>query len=180
MAFKAQLKSLVMRILVQRVAWARVEVEGEIIGQIGRGLLLLVGIGRGDGPEQLRWLANKVLNLRIFEDEEGQMNRSLLELGGAVLAVPQFTLYGDARKGRRPSFEGAAPPEEAEPLFRLFIAELKRSGLTVAQGVFGAHMLVQLANDGPVTLLLERQGRSEQAKLLNIKGGGEDGDPGRF
>lgn len=146
-----------MRIVVQRVAWARVAVEGKTVGQIGRGLLLLVGIGRGDGMEEVCWLANKVLNLRIFEDTAGHMERSLLEVGGEVLAVPQFTLYGDARKGRRPSFEAAAPPEEAEPLFRRFIEELEQSGLRVAQGVFQAHMLVELGNDGPVTLLLERE-----------------------
>ncbi|MCR4404885.1 MAG: D-aminoacyl-tRNA deacylase [Candidatus Acetothermia bacterium] len=146
-----------MRVVVQRVARARVAVGEQIVGRIGRGLLLLVGIGRGDGPEQLRWMANKVVNLRIFEDKQGQMNRALLEVGGEILAVPQFTLYGDARKGRRPSFEAAAPPEVAEPLFGQFVEELRRSGLTVAQGVFQAHMLVELANDGPVTLILERE-----------------------
>jgi D-tyrosyl-tRNA(Tyr) deacylase len=155
-----------MRIVVQRVTWARVEVDGEIVGRIGRGLLLLVGIGRSDGMEQLGWLANKVLNLRIFKDEEGRMDRSVSEIGGEILAVPQFTLYGDARKGRRPSFEAAASPQEAEPLFRRFIEELKRSGLVVEQGVFQAHMLVELANDGPVTLILERENHHEQVKIL--------------
>jgi D-tyrosyl-tRNA(Tyr) deacylase len=145
-----------MRIVVQRVAKARVAVGGETVGRIGRGLLLLIGIGRDDGEEELRWMANKVLNLRIFEDEEGRMDRSLLDIGGEILAVPQFTLYGDVRRGRRPSFDAAAPPQEAEPWFQQFIEELKRSGLRVEQGVFGAHMEVELINDGPVTLILER------------------------
>lgn len=145
-----------MRIVVQRVAWARVQVEGKTVGQIGPGLLLLVGFGRGEAEESLAWLANKVLNLRIFEDEEGRMNRSVLEVGGELLVVPQFTLYGDVQKGRRPSFDAAAKPGEAEPLFRRFVEELKRSGLKVEQGVFQAHMLIELANDGPVTFVLER------------------------
>lgn len=145
-----------MRIVAQRVSWARVRFEGEVVGEIGRGLLLLVGIGRGDGKEQIGWLANKVLGLRIFEDEEGRMARSLLEVGGEILAVPQFTLYGDVHKGRRPSFDRAAPPQEAEPLFARFVAELAQSGLRVEQGVFGTHMEVELANDGPVTIILER------------------------
>lgn len=145
-----------MRIVVQRVRWARVTVEGKVVGETGRGLLLLVGFARGDGGEQIRWLTRKVLNLRIFEGEEGRMDRSVLEIGGEILAVPQFTLYGDARKGRRPSFERAAPPEGAEPLFRQFVAELEGSGLRVAQGVFQARMQVELANDGPVTLLVEK------------------------
>ncbi len=145
-----------MRIVVQRVAWARVQVEGKTVSQIGPGLLLLVGIGRGDTEESLRWLANKALNLRIFEGERGRMDRSVLEVGGEILVVSQFTLYGDVQKGRRPSFEEAAPPEEAEPLFQRFVEELKRSGLKVKQGVFQARMLVELANDGPVTFVLER------------------------
>jgi len=145
-----------MRIVVQRVSWARVRVGGETVGEIGRGLLLLVGIGRGDGEEEMSWLADKVLGLRIFEDEAGRMARSLCDVGGEILAVPQFTLYGDVRRGRRPSFDRAAPPEEAEPLFRRFVAELKQRGERVEQGVFGAHMEVELANDGPVTIILER------------------------
>lgn len=145
-----------MRIVVQRVAWARVQVEGKVVGQIGPGLLLLVGFGRGEAEESLVWLANKVLNLRLFEGEEGRMDRSVLEVGGELLVVPQFTLYGDVQKGRRPSFDAAAPPEEAEPLFQRFVEELKRSGLKVEQGIFQAHMLVELANDGPVTFVLER------------------------
>jgi len=145
-----------MRIVAQRVSWARVRVGGEVIGEIGPGLLLLVGIGHDDGKEQISWLANKVLSLRIFAGEEGRMDRSLLEIDGAILAVPQFTLYGDVRKGRRPSFDRAAPPGEAKPLFQQFVEELKQSGKRVEQGVFGAHMEVELLNDGPVTLILER------------------------
>jgi D-tyrosyl-tRNA(Tyr) deacylase len=145
-----------MRIVVQRVAWAQVVVEEKVVGKIGRGLLLLVGIERSDGREQASWLARKVLHLRIFDGEEGRMDCSLDHVRGEILVVPQFTLYGDIRKGRRPSFERAAPPEEAEPLFQLFIEELQRSGLRVEQGIFRAHMQVQLANDGPVTLILER------------------------
>ena len=145
-----------MRVVIQRVREARVTVDGEVVGQIGPGLLLLVGIGRGDTEEALRWVAEKIINLRIFEDEDGKMNRSLQEVGGEILAVSQFTLYGDVRKGRRPNFTGAAPPEEAEPLFNRFVQLLRESGVRVETGRFRAHMLVELVNDGPVTLLLER------------------------
>lgn len=145
-----------MRVVIQRVQRARVTVDGEVVGEIGHGLLLLVGIGRGEAEEALRWVADKIINLRIFEDESGKMNRSLREVGGEILAVSQFTLYGDVRKGRRPSFTGAAPPEEAEPLFDRFVQLLRASGVRVATGRFRAHMLVELVNDGPVTLLLER------------------------
>ncbi len=145
-----------MRVVIQRVREARVTVDGEVVGQIGPGLLLLVGIGRGDTEEALRWVAEKIINLRIFEDEDGRMNRSLQEVGGEILAVSQFTLYGDVRKGRRPNFTGAAPPEEAEPLFNRFVQLLRESGAKVETGRFRAHMLVELVNDGPVTLLLER------------------------
>lgn len=135
---------------------ARVTVDGEVVGEIGHGLLLLVGIGREDNEETLRWVAEKIINLRIFEDERGKMDLSLREVGGEILAVSQFTLYGDLRKGRRPNFTKAAPPEEAEPLFERFVQLLKESGLRVEKGRFRAHMLVELVNDGPVTLLLER------------------------
>jgi len=145
-----------MRVVIQRVREARVTVDGEVVGQIGPGLLLLVGIGRGDTEEALRWVAEKIINLRIFEDEDGRMNLSLREVGGEILAVSQFTLYGDVRKGRRPNFTGAAPPEEAEPLFNRFVQLLRESGAKVETGRFRAHMLVELVNDGPVTLLLER------------------------
>ena len=146
----------VMRIVVQRVTGARVMVEGRAVAEIGPGLLLLVGIGRGDGKEGISWLAQKILNLRVFADEQGRMDRSLLDIKGEILVVSQFTLYGDVRKGRRPSFDGAAPPQEAAPLFRQFIEELRQSGPRVEQGIFGAHMAVELVNDGPVTLILER------------------------
>jgi D-tyrosyl-tRNA(Tyr) deacylase len=144
-----------MRLVVQRVREAYVEVDGEVIGRIGRGLLVLVGVGKGDRESDAAYLADKTVNLRIFDDEEGKMNRSLLEVGGEVLAVSQFTLYGDVRKGRRPSFERAAPPDEAERLFDHYVSELKKRISHVATGRFGARMQVHLINDGPVTLILE-------------------------
>lgn len=125
-------------------------------GEIGRGLLLLVGFTDGDGEETLRWMAEKVCGLRIFPDEEGKMNRSVDEVAGALLVVSQFTLYGDARKGRRPSFIAAAPPEVAIPLYERFVHLLREGGRRVGTGDFGAHMEVELVNDGPVTLILER------------------------
>ncbi|MDT8340208.1 MAG: D-aminoacyl-tRNA deacylase [Longimicrobiales bacterium] len=146
-----------MRVVLQRVARARVAVEGETVAAIGRGLLLLVGFAPGDGEEALRWMAGKVISLRIFPDDRGLMNRDLAQTAGEVLVVSQFTLYGDTRRGRRPSFVGAAPPEEAEPLYRAFVERL--GALVpgrVATGVFGAAMAVELVNDGPVTLVLER------------------------
>jgi D-tyrosyl-tRNA(Tyr) deacylase len=139
-----------MRAVVQRVSRARVTVDGETTGEIGRGLLVLLGIRRGDTAEQADRLARKLLALRVFEDDEGRMNRSVTDIDGEVLCVSQFTLYGDARKGNRPSFVDAAPPEEAEPLY-----ERVRAALGAAGGVFGASMQVSLTNDGPVTLLLE-------------------------
>lgn len=145
-----------MRLLLQRVSSASVSVDGAVVAAIGPGLLALVGVRRGDGPEEAAWLAEKMANLRIFEDDEGKMNRSVLEVGGEALVVSQFTLYGDARKGRRPGFSDAAPPEEAEPLIEQFVSLLRAAGLPTRTGVFRAHMLVRLDNDGPVTLLLER------------------------
>ncbi|MFP5527370.1 D-aminoacyl-tRNA deacylase [Peptococcus simiae] len=144
-----------MRALVQRVSQAKVEVEGQTIGQIAQGLLVLVGVTHDDNPAKCRWLADKVANLRIFEDEAGKMNRSVLDQGGAILAVSQFTLYGDARRGRRPSFTEAAPPEAANALYELFCDQLRETGLTVETGQFQADMAVSLTNDGPVTLLVE-------------------------
>ncbi len=136
---------------------ASVTVDGERISEIGPGLLLLVGVATGDGEAEVDWLANKVAGLRIVADEEGKMNRSVVESGGEVLAVSQFTLLGDARKGRRPSFVGAAPPEAAGPLFDLFCEKLRTAGVrAVETGRFGAMMDVALVNDGPVTLVLER------------------------
>jgi len=145
-----------MRIVLQRVSRARVTVEGRTTGEIGRGLLLLVGFTEGDGEEALAWMADKVVGLRIFADEEGKMNRSLDEADGALLVVSQFTLYGDARKGRRPSFVDAAPPETAIPLYERFLELLRATGHPVQTGEFGAMMEVELVNDGPVTLVLER------------------------
>lgn len=145
-----------MRALLQRVSQARVEVAGEVVGAIGRGFVVLLGVRHDDDSEQATWLANKVAGLRLFEDEAGKMNLSLADVGGSVLVVSQFTLYGDARKGRRPSFSDAARPEVAEPLVETFIAGLRSAGLTVATGHFGAMMEVVIHNDGPVTLLVER------------------------
>jgi len=146
-----------VRIVLQRVKAASVTVDGEKLSEIGPGLLLLVGVAVGDGEAEADWLAKKVAGLRVVADEEGRMNRSVVESGGEVLAVSQFTLLGDARKGRRPSFVRAAPPEVAEPLFDLFCERLRGAGVgTVKTGRFGAMMDVALVNDGPVTILLER------------------------
>lgn len=131
------------------------EVAGERISAIGPGLLVLVAAGAGDGPEQAAWAAGKVARLRVLPDDEGRMNRSVLDAGGEVLAVSQFTLYGDATRGNRPGFTAAAPPAEAEALVELFAAELRALGVPVKQGVFGAHMQVALVNDGPVTIWIE-------------------------
>jgi len=144
-----------MRVVVQRVKQASVSVDGELLGRIGQGLVILVGIKLGDTETDARYLAEKCVNLRIFEDEQGKFNRSALEVGGELLAVSQFTLYGDARKGRRPSFIEAAPPEVSEPLYHQFISFLRGSGLKVAEGRFAAKMLVEIHNDGPVTLILD-------------------------
>ncbi|MDQ3793673.1 MAG: D-aminoacyl-tRNA deacylase [Actinomycetota bacterium] len=146
-----------MRIVLQRVSEASVTVEGEVVSEIGSGLLLLVGVAAGDGEAQADWLAEKVAGLRIFSDEEGKMNLSVRDVGDEVLAVSQFTLLADTRKGKRPSFVRAAPPEEAEPLFDHFCERLRASGVgTVETGSFGAMMEVALVNDGPVTIVLER------------------------
>lgn len=147
-----------MRAVIQRVSEASVTVEGARVGQIGPGLLVLLAVKTGDGEAQVEWMARKVSQLRIFEDEAGKMNRSVLEGSKAVLAVSQFTLYGDARKGNRPSFIEACEPVEAERLYRLFCEALKGLGLQVATGIFRAEMKVALVNDGPVTLLLESPG----------------------
>ena len=146
-----------VRVVLQRVKSASVTVGKERISEIGPGLLLLVGVATGDGGAEAEWLARKVAGLRVVADEEGKMNRSVVESGGEVLAVSQFTLLGDARKGRRPSFVGAAPPEVAEPLFDSFCEKLRGAGVgRVRTGRFGATMDVALVNDGPVTILLER------------------------
>ena len=140
---------------MQRVAEARVSVDGAVIGEIGTGLCCLVGATHDDSSESAHKLAGKIWNLRIFADEHGQMNRSVAETSGEVLLVSQFTLYGDTRKGRRPSFVAAAAPDQATKLIDDLVAELRRLGATVATGSFGAHMQVELTNDGPVTLMLE-------------------------
>ncbi|CAN5688335.1 D-aminoacyl-tRNA deacylase [soil metagenome] len=145
-----------MRVVLQRVSHARVCVGDRVAGQIDRGFLLLVGFTAGDDDQTLQWMADKILSLRIFPDEEGKMNRALEEVGGAVLVVSQFTLYGDVRKGKRPSFVGAARPEVAIPLYERFLHLMRESGRPVESGEFGAMMEVNLVNDGPVTLILER------------------------
>lgn len=150
-----------MRALVQRVARASVRVDGTERGAVGRGLLVLLGATHADGEAQVEWLAAKLATLRIFADDEGKMNRDVREAGGGVLVVPQFTLYGDARRGRRPEFTSAARPEVAEPLFERFCAVLAAQGVTVARGVFRAHMEVELVNDGPVTLMVETPAAGE-------------------
>jgi D-aminoacyl-tRNA deacylase len=146
-----------MRAVIQRVSQAAVQVEGRIVGQIGPGLLILLGVGAGDGPDEVALLADKIVQLRIFADDEGRFNRSLLEVGGAALVVSQFTLYANMRKGRRPSFIEAAAPELAAPLVEAFAEELRARGLEVATGVFGANMQVALVNDGPVTIMLDSE-----------------------
>ena len=144
-----------MRAVVQRVSEAGVTVEGRVAGAIGKGLLVLVGIGHADTEETARTLAAKIARLRIFQDAEGKMNLSVQDVGGGVLAVSQFTLLADTRKGNRPSFTGAAPPEAANRLYEVFCAALADLGLPVARGIFGAHMDVRLTNDGPVTIIME-------------------------
>jgi len=145
-----------VRAVVQRVSRASVEVEGRRVGAVGSGLLVLLGAGAGDGASDVAYMVDKVANLRIFPDQAGKMNRSVLEVGGGVLAVSQFTLYGDARKGRRPAFTGALEPAAADALYQQFVAGLKAAGVAeVATGVFGAMMEVELINSGPVTILLD-------------------------
>jgi D-tyrosyl-tRNA(Tyr) deacylase len=144
-----------MRAVLQRVTRACVRVEGETVGEIGRGLVVLLGVARDDEEADAVYLVEKVLNLRVFEDAEGRMNLSLAEAGGALLAVSQFTLYGDARKGRRPSWFDAAPPELARPLYEFFVAEARDKGAHVETGSFRSMMEVELVNDGPVTILLD-------------------------
>ncbi|ORJ62158.1 D-aminoacyl-tRNA deacylase [Geothermobacter hydrogeniphilus] len=144
-----------MRAVLQRVSEARVRVDNEIVGEIGPGLLVLLGVGRGDDERDVAYLADKTAGLRIFEDDGGKMNLSVSDIGGAVLAVSQFTLFGDCRKGRRPGFSAAAPPDEANRLYQLFVDRLRQLGLPVATGIFQADMKVELVNDGPVTMLLD-------------------------
>jgi D-aminoacyl-tRNA deacylase len=144
-----------MRSVVQRVARGAVRVDGQVVGEVGHGLVVLLGVADGDGSEDARWMADKVAQLRIFEDQDGKMNRSVQDVGGSVLLVSQFTLLGDARKGNRPSFVGAAHPDRANALYEEVATLLRARAVPVAQGVFRAHMEVELVNDGPVTLLLD-------------------------
>jgi len=146
-----------MRALLQRVTHASVTVNGEVVGEIGLGLLILLGIGHQDGEAQMKLLTDKIVNLRIFEDDGGKMNRSLLDVGGQVLVVSQFTLYADIRKGRRPSFIGAAPPALAEPLVERFKEAIAAYDIPVAGGIFGADMDVTLLNQGPVTIWMDSE-----------------------
>lgn len=146
-----------MRAVVQRVSRGRVTIAGEVSGEIAAGVVVLLGVAKGDDAASAAYLAEKIVNLRIFEDEQGKMNRSLIETGGAALVVSQFTLYGDTRRGRRPGFDRAAPPELANSLYETFIAELRARGVAVQAGVFQAMMSVELVNEGPVTILLDSE-----------------------
>ena len=146
-----------MRAVVQRVSRARVTVGGEIVGEIGQGLLVLLGVGQGDTDAAAEYLANKIAGLRVFDDDAGRMNRAVGEIGGAVLVVSQFTLFGDVRRGKRPSFDAAAPPEQARRLYGYFVERLRAAGLRCETGRFQEMMLVELVNDGPVTILLDSE-----------------------
>jgi D-aminoacyl-tRNA deacylase len=147
-----------MRAVIQRVREASVDVDGQRVSHIGLGLLVLVGVSVNDGPRQADWMADKLLGLRVFENDEGKFDASVIDVGGAVLVISQFTLYGDTRKGRRPSFTAAAPGPQAEPLYERVVAAIAGRGVPVSAGRFGAHMAVWLVNDGPVTLLLDSEG----------------------
>lgn len=146
-----------MRAVIQRVTEASVTVDGRIVGEIGHGMTILLGVTHDDEEKQAQWLADKIAGLRIFDDDEGKMNRSLLDIGGNALVVSQFTLYGDCRKGKRPSFTDAAQPERAEQLYEQFMSYLRQAGVSrVESGIFGARMQVEIHNDGPVTLILDK------------------------
>ncbi len=148
-----------MRVIIQKVTQSQVTVDGKVIGKIGKGLNLLVGIAANDTINEINWMVRKCLELRLFSDKEneGKWTKSVQDIQGEVLVISQFTLYGDCRKGRRPSFSNSAPPKEAEKLYNLFVDELKKSGLKIETGIFGAMMEVNINNDGPVTLLLEKE-----------------------
>ena len=149
-----------MRAVVQKVSRARVESEGRLTGQTGKGLLILLGVGNGDSTREADYLLEKILNLRIFEDAEGKLNFSLTDIGGELMVISQFTLYADCRKGRRPSFTDAAPPEKAKGLYEYFLEKAKAAGIPTAAGVFQSHMELELVNSGPVTILLESRDRN--------------------
>jgi len=153
-----------MRAVVQRVNHGSVSVNGETVGEIDRGLVVLLGVGRDDCEGDAKYLAEKIANLRIFEDNQGKMNQSLRDIQGSILAVSQFTLYGDCRQGRRPSFTEAAPAEEARKLYQVFVNELVKLAVPVATGVFQEHMVVTIENDGPVTMLLESRNEAKEEK----------------
>jgi D-aminoacyl-tRNA deacylase len=144
-----------MRAVVQRSRESRVTVDGQVVGSIERGLVILLGVAKEDGPDDVAWLAEKLANLRIFSDENGKMNLSVLDTGGEALVISQFTLYGDCRRGRRPGFDAAAPPDKADELYQSFVVALSRAGVPVQTGQFRAMMLVEIQNDGPVTLILD-------------------------
>lgn len=144
-----------MRIVIQRAEKAKVSVDGEVVGQISKGFMVLVGVGPEDTKQNADFLVNKMCNLRVFEDEQGKMNLSIKDVGGQILAISQFTLYADCKKGNRPSFTGAAKPEQANELYEYFMEEIRKQGIKVEHGIFGAHMKVDFINDGPVTILLE-------------------------
>ncbi|MBA2115844.1 D-aminoacyl-tRNA deacylase [Bremerella alba] len=144
-----------MRGVVQRVLEAHVKVDGQVVGQIEQGLVVLLGVAEGDKAADLKYLVEKTIHLRIFEDDDGKMNRSVLDVGGSILAISQFTLLGDCRKGRRPSFISAAKPEEANAMYQAYVQQIREQGLTVETGIFQADMKVHLVNDGPVTLMLD-------------------------
>jgi D-tyrosyl-tRNA(Tyr) deacylase len=152
-----------MRAVIQRAGRAGVSVDGRSLGEIGRGLAVLLGVAEGDGEDEARWMAAKLCELRIFEDEEGKMNLSLEDVGGEMLVVSQFTLLADCRKGRRPSFVGAAPPDEGERFYERVVSLVRERGVRVATGSFGAHMLVSIENDGPVTIVLDTRERGRTA-----------------
>ncbi len=149
-----------MKAVLQRVSRAAVEVDGKVVGSAGRGILVLLGVEKGDTEKDADWMWEKVANLRIFEDEAGKMNLSVLDIGGEILAVSQFTLAGNCGKGRRPSFDSAAPPAEANQLYEYFVTRMRESGVPVQTGIFQANMQVSLVNDGPVTFILESPGKA--------------------